>query len=226
MAVTDDAIDKIKQMIQSGELGPGDRLPPEQELAERLGLSRSSMREAVKALETMRILDVRRGDGTYVTSLKPSLLIEAMSFILDYHSDSAVMEVFEARRLLEPRIAMLAAERATAEQIEAMAAHLRTIDEDADTESLVTHDVEFHRMLAAATGNDYLAGLIEAIGSQTWRARVWRGLTQAGAVARTLDEHELILTSIRDGNTEVAQAAMMLHVAGAERWIHSELREH
>ena len=76
MAVTDDAMSKIKQMIQDGELRPGDRLPPEQELSERLGLSRSSMREAVKALEAMRILDVRRGDGTYVTSLQPGLLLE------------------------------------------------------------------------------------------------------------------------------------------------------
>ena len=75
MAVTDEAILKIKDMIVSGELGPGDRLPPEKELSERLGLSRSSMREAVKALEVIRVLDVRRGDGTYVTSLEPRLLL-------------------------------------------------------------------------------------------------------------------------------------------------------
>ncbi|MES2866630.1 MAG: GntR family transcriptional regulator, partial [Actinomycetota bacterium] len=73
MAVTDEAIEKIKAMIVSGELSPGDRLPPEKELSERLGLSRNSMREAVKALEVIRVLDVRRGDGTYVTSLEPHL---------------------------------------------------------------------------------------------------------------------------------------------------------
>ena len=79
MAVTDEAIEKIKAMIVAGELAPGDRLPPEKELSERLGLSRNSMREAVKALEVIRVLDVRRGDGTYVTSLEPHLLLEAIS---------------------------------------------------------------------------------------------------------------------------------------------------
>ena len=82
MAVTDEAIAGIKQMIVSGQLRPGDRLPPEKELSEHLGLSRSSLREAVKALEVIRVLDVRRGDGTYVTSLEPHLLLEAMSFSL------------------------------------------------------------------------------------------------------------------------------------------------
>ncbi|MDP9209413.1 MAG: GntR family transcriptional regulator, partial [Actinomycetota bacterium] len=70
MAVTDEAIGKIKDMIVSGELGPGDRLPREADLAERLGLSRSSLREAVRALSLIRVLDVRQGDGTYVTSLE------------------------------------------------------------------------------------------------------------------------------------------------------------
>ena len=71
MPVTDVAIDKIKDMIITGELAPGDRLPKEAELAQHLGLSRSSLREAVKALCLIRVLDVRQGDGTYVTSLEP-----------------------------------------------------------------------------------------------------------------------------------------------------------
>lgn len=225
MSVTDKAISRIKQMIQSGELAPGDRLPPEQELSERLGLSRSSMREAVKALATMRVLDVRRGDGTYVTSLRPSLLIETMSFVLDFHTDSAVMEVFEARSLLEPGIASMAAKRATDDHIAAMEQHLATIDETAETDDLVTHDLEFHRLVAEATGNDYLVSLIEGIGSQTWRARVWRGVTESNAVARTLDEHRLILQSIRDHDEDVARAAMTLHISGAERWISAGLEE-
>src|SRR3569833_4701107 len=85
MALTDEAIQQIRDLIRSGELPPGSRLPPEQELAVQLGLSRNSMREAVKALELIRVLDVRRGDGTYVTSLTPSLLLDAMSFVVDIH---------------------------------------------------------------------------------------------------------------------------------------------
>ena len=113
MAVTDEAILKIKEMIISGELSPGDRLPPEKELSERLGLSRSSMREAVKALEVIRVLDVRRGDGTYVTSLEPRLLLEAMSFVVDLHDDSSILELFAVRRILEPAAVALAAARMT-----------------------------------------------------------------------------------------------------------------
>lgn len=75
MAVTDEAILRIKEMITGGQLAPGDRLPPEKELSEQLGLSRSSLREAVKALEVIRVLDVRRGDGTYVTSLDRLLIV-------------------------------------------------------------------------------------------------------------------------------------------------------
>ena len=85
MAVTDEAIGKIKDMLIRGELKAGDRLPPEKELSERLGLSRSSLREAVKALELTRVLDVRRGDGTYVTSLDAKLLNKAVAFVVDLH---------------------------------------------------------------------------------------------------------------------------------------------
>ena len=93
MAVTDEAIEKIKAMITSGALRAGDRLPREADLAADLGLSRSSLREAVRALSLVNILDVRRGDGTYVTSLEPRLLLEALSFIADFHRDDTLFEL-------------------------------------------------------------------------------------------------------------------------------------
>src|SRR5216110_524601 len=96
-------------MIVTGELGPGDRLPKEADLAERLGLSRNSLREAVKALSLIRVLDVRQGDGTYVTSLEPNLLLDAMSFVVDFHRDDTVLEFLEVRRILEPAATALAA---------------------------------------------------------------------------------------------------------------------
>jgi len=101
MALTDDAIDKIKAMIVSGELRPGDRLPREAALAERLGLSRNSLREAVRALALIRVLDVRQGDGTFVTSLEPSLLLDALSFVVDFHRDDTVLQFLEVRRILD-----------------------------------------------------------------------------------------------------------------------------
>src|SRR6478735_4945588 len=105
-------------MILSGELAPGQRLPPEKELSERLGLSRNSLREAVKSLEVIRVLDVRRGDGTYVTSLEPRLLLEAMTFVVDLHTDRSVLEIFEVRRILEPAASALAARNMTEPDLE------------------------------------------------------------------------------------------------------------
>ena len=97
--------------------GPGDRLPKEADLAERLGLSRNSLREAVKALSLIRVLDVRQGDGTYVTSLEPDLLLDALSFVVDFHRDDTVLQFLEVRRILEPAATAMAAERMTDEDI-------------------------------------------------------------------------------------------------------------
>ena len=83
MGVTTRAIDSIRAMISSGDLHPGDRLPPEQELADQLGVSRGSLREAVRALAQINVLDVRRGDGTFVTSLAPSELLSGLSFAME-----------------------------------------------------------------------------------------------------------------------------------------------
>ena len=102
VALTDEAIGKIKEMIISGRVRPGEKLPREADLAAELGLSRNSLREAVKALTLVNVLDVRQGDGTYATSLAPSLLLEALSFIIDFHRDDTVLEFFEVRRILEP----------------------------------------------------------------------------------------------------------------------------
>src|SRR5512139_310134 len=117
MAVTDEAIEKIKGMIVSGALRPGDRLPKESELAAGLGLSRNSLREAVRALSLIRILDVRQGDGTYVTSLAPRLLLEALSFVVDFHRDDTALEFLAVRRVLEPAATAAAASRISEQQL-------------------------------------------------------------------------------------------------------------
>jgi GntR family transcriptional repressor for pyruvate dehydrogenase complex len=128
MAVTDEAIGKIKDMLIRGELKAGDRLPPEKELSESLGLSRSSLREAVKALELIRVLDVRRGDGTYVTSLDAKLLNEAVAFVVELHQNRSILELFEVRRILEPATAHMAAGRITPEEVAALRATMQGID--------------------------------------------------------------------------------------------------
>ena len=124
MAVTDEAIEKIKGMIVSGALRPGDRLPKESELAADLGLSRNSLREAVRALSLIRILDVRQGDGTYVTSLDPQLLLEALSFVVDFHRDDTVLEFLAVRRILEPAATAMAGPRITDAELDELSAQL------------------------------------------------------------------------------------------------------
>ncbi|MCH6470111.1 FadR/GntR family transcriptional regulator [Sinomonas terrae] len=219
MALTDDAIDRIKGMLLSGELRPGDRLPPEKDLAERLGLSRSSLREAVKALELIRVLDVRRGDGTYVTSLEPQLLNEAVGFIVELHQAKGVLDLLEVRRILEPAASAIAARRIGAHGIEDLKQAMAGVTEETSVEELIKHDALFHRIIASHAGNSYLTSLLEALSSQTLRARIWRGLTETHAVARTLAEHEAIVAALEDGDAELVRALVTVHVSGVEAWL-------
>ena len=219
MAVTDEAILKIKSMILSGELGPGDRLPPEKELSEALGLSRSSLREAVKALAIIRVLDVRRGDGTYVTSLTPSLLLDAMSFVVDIHQDDSVLELFEVRRILEPAAAALAAPRMTAADVAHLRALMAQVDDTTSPDDLVANDMVFHRCIAERAGNAYLTSLLDTLSGSTVRARVWRGLTEQGAVTRTLTEHRAIVDALEAGDANLASAQATVHISGVVQWL-------
>jgi len=219
VAVTDEAIEKIKDMIVTGELVPGSRLPPEKELSERLGLSRSSMREAVKALEVIRVLDVRRGDGTYVTSLEPRLLLEAISFVLDMQDDASLLELFTVRRILESKSTAMAARRATDDDIAVLDEQIHAVSGDTDIETLVAHDLAFHSRISRMSGNEYLASLLDNLTTHTVRARVWRGLTQDGAAERTLAEHRAIRDALADRDAELAEHLASVHIAGVERWL-------
>jgi len=217
--VTDEAILRIKAMLMSGELKPGDRLPPEKELGDKLGLSRSSLREAVKALELIRVLDVRRGDGTYVTSLEPRLLLEAMSFVVDLHQDASVLEILEVRRILEPAAAAAAVSRATADDVRVLEEMLATVQETTSVEDLVAHDVTFHGYISQLSGNTYLSSLLDTLSSSTLRARIWRGLTEKNAVAQTLAEHRGIVNAIAAGDPELTRSLLTVHINGVQRWL-------
>ncbi|MEV7215574.1 FadR/GntR family transcriptional regulator [Kitasatospora cineracea] len=223
MPVTDEAIVKIKEMILGGELGPGAKLPKEADLAERLGLSRNSLREAVKALSLIRVLDVRQGDGTYVTSLEPELLLDALAFVVDFHRDDTVLEFLEVRRMLEPEAAALAACTMSDERIDALGAVLDELRDDATLEELLANDLEFHRRIAAGSGNTVLASLLDGISAPTTRARIWRGLTEEGAVARTREQHRAIHQAIAQHRPDLARALSLVHVAGVEQWLRDTL---
>ncbi len=219
MALTDEAILRIKEMITSGALKPGDRLPREGDLAEQLGLSRNSLREAVRALTLINVLDVRQGDGTYVTSLDPNLLLDALTFVVDFHRDDSVMEFLRVRRILEPEAAAMAATRVSPEDVETMQQIIAASSPESTPEELLSLDIEFHRLVGTASGNSVLASLIEGLSAPTNRARIWRGHTQVGAHERTVREHQAILDAIAAGEPELAHAAMVVHVAGVENWL-------
>jgi GntR family transcriptional repressor for pyruvate dehydrogenase complex len=223
MPVTDEAIEKVKSMIMTGELKPGDRLPREADLAERLGLSRNSLREAVKALSLIRVLDVRQGDGTYVTSLDPDLLLDTMSFVIDFHRDDTVLQFLAVRRILEPAATAMAAVTMTTEEIDGLRGVLAQLGPEPDVEALVANDLEFHRRIAAGSGNPVLCSLIDGLSGPTTRARIWRGLTQDDAVARTIEQHGAICDAIAARQPDVARSWATVHVAGVEDWLRSVL---
>ncbi|MGP3949014.1 FadR/GntR family transcriptional regulator [Streptomyces sp. 7N604] len=223
MAVTDAAIERIKGMIVSGALRPGDRLPKESELAAELGLSRNSLREAVRALSLIRILDVRQGDGTYVTSLDPQLLLEALSFVVDFHRDDTALEFLAVRRILEPAATALASARISTAELDALGEQLDTLGPAPSVEELVAADLEFHRRIVQAGGNSVLCSLLDGLSGPTTRARIWRGLTQEDAVSRTLQEHRAILAALRDRDADAARSWATVHIASVEQWLRSTL---
>jgi GntR family transcriptional regulator, transcriptional repressor for pyruvate dehydrogenase complex len=221
VAVTDEAIEKIKAMITSGALRAGDRLPREADLAAALGLSRNSLREAVRALALVNILDVRRGDGTYVTSLEPNILLESLNFIVDFHRDDTVLEFLQVRRILEPAATAMAAERITHEEVAELRELLDSLGPNPNPEDLVEKDVEFHRRIVACAGNSVLSSLLESMSGPMTRARVWRGISQTGAVTRTLAEHRAILDALTAHDPDVARSWATVHIAGVEQWLAS-----
>ncbi|MFF5370904.1 FadR/GntR family transcriptional regulator [Streptomyces sp. NPDC013187] len=227
MSLTDKAIEQIRELIRSGALPPGAKLPPEPELAAQLGLSRNLAREAVKALSVARVLEVRRGDGTYVTSLQPSLLLEGLGGAVELlQSDKgALLDLMEVRRLLEPLATGLAAHRITDEQLDDVKRHLDAMREARDdVEQLNAHDAAFHRAVVAATGNETLLTLLEGISGRTLRARIWRGQVDDRSSTRTLAEHQAIFDALSTRDPALSQAAALLHVSNTEHWLRKHLQ--
>ena len=225
MSLTDKAITRIRELIQSGELRPGSKLPPEPHLAAELGVGRNIMREGVRALVAARVLEVRRGSGTYVTSLQPKLLLEGIGEAVELLQGDTMLELTEVRRLFEPAATALAATRITPRQLAEVKGHLDAMREAAeDVELLNKHDAAFHRAVIAATGNETLATVLDGIASRTVRARVWRGLVDADAAGQTLLEHEAIYAALVASDAFRAQAAALMHITTTETWLREHLR--
>jgi len=221
--VTDEAIGRIRELVATGVWAAGMRLPREADLAAQLGLSRSSLREAVRALSAARVLEVRQGDGTFVSSLEPGELLQQTSFATDLMQGRTVLELFEVRRLLEPEAAALAALRADTAAKSSLRFELdRMFEAGDDPEKLVDADAAFHDVIARAPGNAVLRSLLQSLSTRTVRARLWYGMADRGALDRARAEHTKIYEAIAAGDGDLARASTLTHIASNAAW----LREH
>jgi GntR family transcriptional repressor for pyruvate dehydrogenase complex len=221
--VTVDAIERIRELIASGEWGPGTRLPRELDLARQLGLSRNSLREAVRALSLARVLEVRQGDGTYVSSLDPGELLEPTLSATNLLRGRTVLELFEVRRLLEPEATALAAQHVDADLIAALGAELdRMVAAGDRADELVEADAAFHDVIARAPGNSVLRTLLRSLSTSTARARLWHGIAERDALDLAREEHKRIYDAIAAGDPDLARASALVHIATNLGW----LREH
>ncbi|USZ49756.1 FadR/GntR family transcriptional regulator [Halomonas sp. DN3] len=206
----------IQEMIVSGEIAPGDRLPVESILATRFAVSRSSLREGVRALVAMGILETRQGSGTTVTSLDPGLLLKPLEFWAGIQAGTSSRDLHNVRQALEVEAAAVAALRRTDEDIERLKAVLAEAEpaiQALDHEGAMAADLEFHLSLARISRNPVLVALLEALSRPTLRMRLWQSIHLGGRIAITHQEHLAILNAVVAGDPRGAHAAMQTHLA-------------
>jgi GntR family transcriptional repressor for pyruvate dehydrogenase complex len=220
---TDVVVEGIKRMILDGALAPGQRVPVEADLAAALGVSRGPLREAVRALSLMGVLETRQGAGTYVTALDSSLLLAPMGFLVDLHAPDDSADLHAVRRVLETEAAGLAALHIDAGQLrDAQAALDAAAGIDGgppEVHAFVEADIRFHQVIGQASGNPVLAALIQAFAGRTARARVRRAIADEGALARTAAEHAMILTALRAHDPDRARVRMANHLLAVEDFL-------
>ncbi len=205
--------DQIQELIVAESLRPGDKLPCERDLAQRLGVSRTVIREAIRVLCVRGLVTVKAGCGTYVRRPTPKDITAPIGLLLKLRQcPNTLNDLYEARCILEVECAGLAAERATDEDcaaleaaLEAMKAHI------ADAEAFIHHDWMFHSALADATHNELFSVLLGVIGD-LWREAALLTYQAPGAAESGLKYHRKILQRIRARDAEGARRAMHEHI--------------
>src|SRR5262250_3033530 len=186
---------QVKAMIAEGRLKSGDQLPPERDLAEKFLVSRTSVREALRALESLGLIEIRPGEGTFVREVSVETLIEPLALAM-LSQREAIGELFEARRLLEPSIAAFAARRATPQDIDEMT---RILDEQAKEVAAgrtgLAQDAEFHSAIASAAHNRAISRLVHGIMDLLTQSRE-ESLNTPGRPVQSHEDHRRILEAI------------------------------
>jgi GntR family transcriptional regulator, transcriptional repressor for pyruvate dehydrogenase complex len=216
---TDQALAKIKELISSGEFTAGSRLPTERKLTQQFGVSRSSLREAVRALALVGVLESRVGDGTYVTTLEPDLLLTGIGFVSDLVEAGSLIEIHQVRRILEAAATRLATPRLTDDDFERLRDCLQRMEDANGVPAFIEADAAFHRVILDACGNSALASLIQNLSSGTLRARLWQSVVARGATEATLAAHQNIYNALVARDEDTAAAADVMHLAIAEEWL-------
>ena len=204
-----DLVRQLVAQLQLGSFGPGSKLPPERKLAEVLGVGRSTLREALKTLSVLGILEVRPGDGTYLSPQPANLLPQIIEWGLLLGSYEATA-LIEARAQLEIVVADLVAQRADDKDAELMESAMKNMRAAESDEDFVDADVEFHMALAAASGNPVLAGILRNVKALL---RVW--VIRAISVMdrdEVIQQHNEIIAAVREGDPAASRAAMVRHM--------------
>lgn len=201
----------IRDLVKSGGLRVGDRLPPERELGERLGVSRTVVREAIQILRAEGLVRIRMGVGTFVTQTAPNILEGPMSYL--QHSESKkIQDLLEARNVIEPAIAALAAEHASASHIARMEQAILDMDGlFAERYKYIERDNHFHIALAEASNNSVYLLLLNSIVDLLQESRSL-AVSVPGAAKRANAYHRRILEAVRAKEPKKAFAAMTGHM--------------
>jgi GntR family transcriptional regulator, transcriptional repressor for pyruvate dehydrogenase complex len=221
----DRAADQLLEMVVSGGLEPGERLPPERELCARLGVSRTVVREALNLLEARGLISIEHGRGAVVSGGNTDAVRDALGLILRVRP-KVLWELLEMRAILEVGISGLAAERATEEDTDAMRAELEKMAALIDApEGYVDADVEFHALLARGARNGVLLTMLEPIVDLLRASRRVSASRRPGSALRALGEHEEILRRVEAGDAEGARREMRAHLANTVKDIEAVLGE-
>jgi GntR family transcriptional repressor for pyruvate dehydrogenase complex len=215
---TEEVIFQLREMIHRGELRPGDRLPPERDLAKLLGVSRPTLRDGIRSLAAVGILQARRGAGTFVVKSEGSPVLDSnpLRLMASLHGFTPD-EMFEARKSLEMAIAGLAAERATGDQLATMSEEIAEMFAALDDpEQFLVHDMRFHQTVAAASGNRILTSLMNMVATILFDVRR-KTVKRAKDLKESAEMHRAIYRAIRKQNVEAASEAMRDHLMLAQR---------
>jgi GntR family transcriptional repressor for pyruvate dehydrogenase complex len=213
--IYEEIVRQVKAMIAEGRLKGGDRLPPERDLAEKFTVSRTSVREALRALESLGLVEIRPGEGTFVREVSIEALVEPLALLMVSHRE-ATGELFEARRLLEPSLAALAAARATPEEVQEME---RILEEQAREIAAgrtgLAQDAQFHAAIGAASHNRAITRIAHAIMDLLAQSRE-ESLNIPGRPTRSHESHRRVLAAISARDAEAARLAMLQHIESVE----------